>query len=182
MRRMTMTEKWCDVAGYEGLYQVSDFGRVRSLDRTTIRSDGKICHYRGKLLKISPCVAGEYSGVTFSVDGVCRTMLIHRLMLLSFVGPPAEGEECRHLDGNGRNNCLENLKWGTSKENAADSIRHGTFVRGEKVWCSRLRELDVHAIRFWAKAGYMLKDIAAVFDVHPTHVTMIVKRQRWGWL
>ena len=176
-----MIEKWRDVVGLEGRYQASDFGRVRSLDRTTIRSDGQTRRYRGKMLTPTLLPVG-YFAVRLMVDGKYLTHYVHRLVLLSFVGSPLEDEECRHLDGDPQNNHLGNLKWGTSGENSADMIRHGTIVRGESIWCAKLTELDVLAIRVWARCGYMMKDIAAVFDVHPSNITMIVKRKRWSWV
>jgi hypothetical protein len=63
---------------------------------------------------------------------VGRNRSVHRIVLEAFVGPRPTGMQCRHLDGNPRNNWLDNLRWGTPCENAADAARHGRTPRGER--------------------------------------------------
>ena len=117
-----MPEIWKSVVGYEGLYEVSDQGQVRSLTRNGRR--GKIlrpgfgsvrkgCEYKRQL-------------VILSVSGKHKTKTVHRLVLEAFVGPRPEGMEGCHNDGNTQNNKLENLRWDTRKNNHADSVKHGT--------------------------------------------------------
>jgi hypothetical protein len=120
-------EHWRGVVGYEGLYQVSDLGRVRSLDRWVKRRTNNGGWWRqfipGKVLKSeSPrCV---YLGVTLRKNGSTKWFRIHRLVLGAFVGPCPEGMEGRHLDDCPTNNRLDNLAWGTRRENMADTARH----------------------------------------------------------
>jgi hypothetical protein len=112
-------ERWRDVPGYEKLYQVSDMGRVRSL--------GADKNHKGKILKGR--IVNKYGHLSVQLCKKCkaRSFLIHRLVLLAFVGPCPDGMECRHLDGNHQNNKLKNLKWGTSSENRRDAMKHGTW-------------------------------------------------------
>lgn len=110
-----MNEVWIDVAGYEGLYQVSNKGRVLSLTR------------EGLILSPATSPAG-YLRVSLHKQGKGKSVSIHRLVIENFVGPqPFEKAVTRHLDGNPANNSVENLKWGTQKENCADRIHHGRF-------------------------------------------------------
>ena len=130
-----MTERWKRVAGFGDAYEISDSGSIRSFKRsldnvmnTTITPSG-------------------HRFVGLSLNGIRYTKYIHRLVLEAFVGPCPEGMECRHLDGDPSNNRVDNLKWGTSTENAADMVRHGTVSVGEKNGRSKLCELDVWLIR-----------------------------------
>jgi len=120
-----MKEQWRDVPGYEGQYQVSSKGRVRSLDRVVMRSyiDGRKStpiHYKGKTLSLRPKGCGHL--VVNLGAGVHK--LVHRLVLLAFVGPPGAGQECLHNNGKPYDNRLENLRWGTRVENKNDERKH----------------------------------------------------------
>lgn len=113
-------EQWAPVRGYEGLYEVSTYGRVRRLGR------GKGSR-AGRIKKQS--IRNGRAVVSLSSSGVTRTYHVHRLVLEAFVGSAEEGQECRHLDGNSLNNRLVNLQWGTPKENSEDAKRLGTTTR-----------------------------------------------------
>jgi hypothetical protein len=70
---------------------------------------------------------------------------VHRLVLTTFDRKPVDGEECRHLDGNPRNNHIDNLAWGTRSENIGDKLRHGTHNRGERHYCAKLSDEQARA-------------------------------------
>lgn len=125
-----MTENWRPVSGYEGAYEVSDQGRVRSLDR--IARDGK--RLRGRVLRPFVMPTGHVRAVLVK-DGVRRTLKVHRLVLQAFVGPAPEGTEALHRDGNAGNNTLSNLRWGTKSENSRDQIAHGTHPFASRTHC-----------------------------------------------
>lgn len=126
------SEQWRPVIGWEGAYEVSDAGRVRSIDRVVHRSDGVISLIRGKLLK--PCAMPGGRGhlfVNLSAPGVgARLESVHRLVLIAFVGQAPDGMECCHNDGDPTNNQLANLRWDTRSENMRDRFRHGWVVTG----------------------------------------------------
>ncbi|MGW7657847.1 NUMOD4 motif-containing HNH endonuclease [Streptomyces tendae] len=122
---MTEVEEWAHIAGYEGLYEVSTFGNVRSWSRTK----------RGALLKPRSNKQG-YLSVALTRAGSVKHRKIHQLVLEAFVGPRPEGTVCRHLDGNPVRNVVGNLAWGTQSENMADAIRHGTHSEARKTHCS----------------------------------------------
>lgn len=129
-----MTEEWRAVPGYEGLYEVSDQGRVRSMPRRDRRGRA----WPGKTLSIG--LTGprrNYAAVTLSRDGAYRTRTIHTLVLLAFVGPRPGRQEGCHRDGDTSNNRLKNLRWGTSGSNKLDAVAHGTHPQSSKMLCPR---------------------------------------------
>lgn len=117
----TETEVWKPVVGYEGLYEVSDHGRVRGLDRLDARGR----RWKGRVLKGTRHTMGDYRVVNLAKDGRNRLRFIHRLVLEAFVGTPNPGDQGCHGDGNPTNNHVDNLRWDTSAGNSQDTIRHG---------------------------------------------------------
>ena len=120
-------ENWRPVSGYEGVYSVSDHGRMRSDSRvaTYFLARGEVTrHYAEKLLVIRLGTDG-YPIVTLRKSGANRTLRVHRLVLESFVGPRPVGMCARHLDDNRDNNNLSNLAWGTPLENSLDARSNG---------------------------------------------------------
>ena len=121
-------EIWKDVPGYEGQYQVSDQGRVRSLDRTISQMSRCGTLYlkdiKGVVLRPGRMPAGHMSVSLGRNNSQC----VHKLVLLAFVGPAPDGHECLHGNGDPSDNRLENLRWGTRGDNIRDAIRHGTWM------------------------------------------------------
>jgi hypothetical protein len=132
---------------------------------------------RWRRLKLN--TSGRYAAYGLCRHGVQMPHLLHRLMLLTFVGPCPEGMECRHLDGDPWNNCLANLRWGTRKENGEDKVRHGTSLVGTKNGNVRLNEDSVRDIRRLRRLGYRYRDIAKLHDVDFSTVAQIVLRKTW---
>ena len=118
-------EVWKAVPGYEGEYEVSSFGRVRSLDRCVPRlsRDGKtgVRYVTGRVLRPGPSKSGHR---TVSL-GRNNSKQVHALVLLAFEGVAPSGHEVLHIDGDPANNCLSNLRYGTRSENNFDITRHG---------------------------------------------------------
>lgn len=110
-----MEEVWRDIKGYEGLYQVSNLGRVRSLDRTIIRSNGIKNHRKQVILK--PKDKNHYYFVNLMNAGKGKTCLIHRLVAEAFIPNPENKPEVDHIDTDKTNNKVNNLRWVTKKEN-----------------------------------------------------------------
>lgn len=117
-------ERWKDIPGWEGYYEVSDWGRARSVDRIIIRSDGKTRRFRGK--NLNPCVHDcGYQQISLR-RGEIRVpkAYVHRLVMLAFVGPCPEGMEVCHNNDDPEDNRLANLRYGTHAENIGDIVRH----------------------------------------------------------
>ena len=155
-------ERWLPIVGWEGLYDVSDLGRVRNA--------------RTRLVLKPKAHRDGYRVVDIYRDGKHNFRVIHRLVLIAFSRLPRKGEQCRHLDGLKANNVLHNLRWGTSAENAADKIAHGHTYPGESNVNAKLTELDVAAIRLDPRTH---REIAAGLSVHRTQITKVKNGKSW---
>lgn len=128
-------ERWLPIPGYEGHYEVSDHGRVRSLPRKILRSDGATQPIRGRILKASGGKGHQH--VNLALGGVHNSLWVHRLVLEAFVGPCPPGQVCCHWDDNPANNHLRNLRWGTKGDNTRDAVRNGIHWRTSRTRCAR---------------------------------------------
>jgi hypothetical protein len=135
-------EQWRAVVGYEGFYEVSDAGRVRSVDRVVIDCNGNRTRlFRGVVLKQATISKG------YRAVGLCRrdrpmvTKYVHHLVLEAFVGPKPVGMECCHGVGGPADNRLSNVRWGSSSENNHDIVHHGNHHQANKALCPQGHEL-----------------------------------------
>ena len=128
-------ENWLDVPGYEGIYQVSDLGRVFSLSRT----DSLGRPWGGYLLRQALDGKG-YPLVTLHRSGEPKVASVHHLVTDAFLGSCPTGLLRRHLDGNALNCRLSNLAFGTSEMNGQDMVSHGTSCRGTRNSHAKLTE------------------------------------------
>jgi len=122
-------ERWLPIVGWEGSYEVSDLGRVRSIPRRDPR--GK--RLAGKVLSPGLDTVGYPMVILHRHGRTTRT--VHRLVAAAFLGSCPPGQEVRHLDGCRTNPRLDNLAYGTKSENQQDSIRHGTHSSLAKTHC-----------------------------------------------
>lgn len=132
-------EEWRPVVGWEGYYEVSDHGRVRSVDRVVSCGGGRTRRHFGRILKEGNH-RGKYAYVNLSrKDGTrtqrAKTRYVHQLVLEAFVGPCPRGMETCHADDDGFNNHLSNLRWDTSSQNAYDIVRNGNHQAAKKTHC-----------------------------------------------
>jgi hypothetical protein len=125
-------ERWLPVVGYEGLYEVSDFGRVRSLPRPGTQRGGRI-------LKLPPN-SGGYPVVSLSRANRHVTRPVHVLVAAAFLGPRPNGMQVCHNDGHRTNAVLANLRYDTPGGNSQDMIRHGTSRQRAKTHCPKGHE------------------------------------------
>lgn len=174
--------EWKAVVGFEDLYEVSNEGSVRSLSRVVAcRPKGLEGHTRlspGKSLQ--PDEVQGYCRVTLCKDGQHTRKMIHVLVLEAFIGPCPEGMECCHRDGSRSNNRVDNLRWGTKKENASDRDGHGRTFRGESQWNAKMTEEKVREVRLlYATGKYLLRELGERFDVHLNVIHSIIHERTW---
>jgi len=127
-------EQWLDIPGYEGYYQVSDAGRIRSLDRTITYKNGKRYRKRGRVLR--PAIkAGGYLQVALNMNAEVVTPKVHSLVALAFLGERPAGLQVCHNNGDPSDNRPENLRYDTPASNSADIIAHGNNRQRNKTHC-----------------------------------------------
>lgn len=145
---MTAYETWLPVVGYEESYEVSDRGRVRSIDRNVRRKDGHVARYRGRILKLHPDEFG-YLEAVLSRGSKGKTFGVHFLQCAAFHGPKPTPDHCaRHLDGQQLNNTPDNVVWGTRSENMQDKARHGTNYWLNQTHCVHGHEFTPENTRY----------------------------------
>ena len=151
-------ETWKPIPDWE-VYEVSDKGRVRRIKSGRILKQNLLGTYT------------KYHSVHLSKNNKQKRCLVHRLVLLAFVGPCPDGCECLHKDNNPLNNELSNLRWGTSKENS-ETVRLGGEVNGNSV----LTEADVIEMR---QSNETHGEVAARLGITASHVCQIRKGNCW---
>jgi hypothetical protein len=165
---------WVDIPGYEGLYQASRLGEVRSLRSSRGRGE----KFGVRVLKGRPNDKG-YLRVTLCRDGVKRDEYVHRLVLLAFQGPPRDGYEAGHLNGVRSDNRIENLSWVTGTENASHRILHGTAPSGERHGGRKITAAQAAAIRAKCSAGMAQRVVAGEFGISQSQVSHIARGLQW---
>lgn len=164
-------EIWKPVVNYEGLYEVSSLGNVKSFVR----------YPEGRLLKPGIGSHGYPTVVLYSPSrkrGLTHT--VHSLVLNAFVGPKPDNCEACHNDGNRANASLSNLRWGTRSENQRDKYLHNTSFHGERGPHAKLKNEDVACIRHLLKRKITHKTIADLFGVSKTTITEISLGKTWN--
>lgn len=148
-------ESWLPILGWAGYYSVSDLGRVRSEDRVIVTSDSRTWPLRGRLLRPTPDSQG-YLVVFLSRANQSTRLAVHRLVLVTFDGPPPGGGYMAcHGNGDKLDNRRNNLRWGTAADNAQDMVRHGTQAEVKKTHCPYGHELVVpNLARYALRRGH----------------------------
>lgn len=164
-------EIWLPINGFEGLYEISSYGNVKSFAR--VKNGKLMCHAVRPIYK--------YHTIVLTRDGIHFGHYIHTLVLEHFKELRPDGLECLHDDGDPENNYIGNLRWGTHKENVQDSMRHGTFnlMIGENHIHAKLRESDILEIRKLLSDGECQKLIAKKFGICQQQVSRINIGKRW---
>jgi len=164
----TAAENWKPVVGWESLYEVSDLGRVRR------RTSGRVRNFSPK--------RSRYYRITLKFNRKrTATKLVHWMVLEAFVGPRPEGAQALHTNDNPRDNRLENLRWGTAKENSQDRRRNngGILNTGEANGRAKLRETVVLEIRKRVERGEKHAALAVEYRVDRTTIRDIASGKIW---
>lgn len=160
-------EIWRDIPGYDGLYQVSNCGRVKSFQLGNER-----------ILKLRKIVDG-YVVVHLCQKRICKNFLVHRLVAEAFLPNPDNKSDVNHKDGDKCNNCLENLEWVTRSENVRHTIKTGRrkITTGIDSPRAKLTAEQVHYIREFYKPRdkkFGAKPLAKRFNVSISTITNLV--------
>ena len=135
-------EEWRAIPGWEGLYEASDKGRVRSLDRI----DNQGHHLKGRILKQTPNKRG-YPCVNLRDNGRRRMAPVHQVVVEAFIGPRPDGAEVCHWNDVKTDNRLENLRYDTSSANKRDCVRNGRHQEAALTHCPKCGGKYVHGTR-----------------------------------
>ncbi|WP_047219965.1 HNH endonuclease [Delftia lacustris] len=171
-------EVWRAIPGFEG-YEVSNLGRVRSFRRHGGRGRGFTKTPRQKNLHVA---ATGYLCVTLQKpDGDrCSKYPVHSLVASAFLGPRPDGMQIAHFDGDRQNALLENLRYATAAENAADKRRHGTNAAGERNGMHKLTESSVREVRRLHSRGDSQTSLAKKFNVSTSAIQFVIAGQHWS--
>jgi len=174
------TETWRPVQGYEGYYKVSNYGRVRGLDRISITRRGRARKQKGKILKPRIIKEEGYLYVTLYSNNVGKQFKIHTLVLVAFIGPRPTNYQGAHGDNNKLNNHIGNLRWATAVSNNMDKQRHGTQQRGATVVGAVLTDSMVKRIRIaYNSSKISYKKLSAIYQVGESTIRDVVKNKTW---
>lgn len=169
-----MQETWKPVVGYEGLYEVSNLGRVKSLIRSMydINRREVVNHQRVKILSPSMVKSGRYT-ITLIKNKKAKVFYVHRLVAMAFLPNPNHYNVVNHLDSDPTNNCVNNLEWCTQKHNMEYAVDHMRM-------CSKLKEEDVIDIRRRHGNGEPNSSIYRSYpQVIPKTIRNVINERTW---
>ena len=160
-------EQWKPFPDWEGYYEVSDLGRVRSIQRQ-----------RAKGIYLQPVRRSSgYLIVNLTGGGKRKQVLIHKAVLRAFVGEPQPGQQSCHSNRNRTDNKLTNLRWGTAKENHMDKERHGTYGRGEGHPNNRYPSELMEGLR---NKTISIKDAVKRYGINRSYASLVASgKARW---
>ena len=170
-------EIWKDIPGYEGKYQASNLGNIRSVDRPLVCSGQKHAEYtrmmKGRILRAARFCKGGHPSVVLGHGK--NGSPVHQLVALTFLGPCPEGMEVLHGNGNPTDNRINNLRYGTRTENILDVLRQGGRWR-------KLSIDDVEAIRFGDYCGISSKELGFMFNVSYGTIRKVLTGRTFSWV
>jgi hypothetical protein len=181
-----MKEIWKSIVGYDGIYKVSNLGRVKSLSRVVLSASGsgKGCRRTlpERILKQHPTGKGKYPGVGLHKDSVILSTTVHALVFKSFCENPNGLPEINHIDGNKSNNRYDNLEPSTRLQNVRHAIATGLSpsMVGESNIGVKLKEKNIVKIRSMFREGMSQTQIAKRMGTTFQNIHCIVRRKSWG--
>lgn len=166
-------EEWRSVSGYEGLYEVSNIGMVRSLDKFRYNGRTYHCRVKGRILKpyLLRTHCGAYEQVTLCDERGQVKHTIHRLVATAFLDNPYSLPCVNHIDGNKLNNHVDNLEWCSFTQNNLHAYKTGL----KKPYHQRI---DYEEASLMLTAGKSIKEIANRFGVKYNSVYMAIRRNK----
>ena len=174
---MSYEEVWKDIEGYEGMYQVSNKGNVKSLSRNVLRNNGKMQFINEKILKPQDSGHG-YNRVNLYKNKKPRLITVHSLVLETFTNKREKDMVINHIDGDKKNNTLKNLEWCTSKENTMHGFETGLMKKGERHSQAKLKDVQILDIkRIYSEGESSQRYLARKFNVTQATIWRIVNNK-----
>ncbi len=172
-------EEWRDIINYEGSYQISSYGRVKSLNRTIVLNNGKERKLEGKIRAYGTDKAGYPITRLSTVNKGATTFTIHRLMAKAFLEFRDE-LYVNHIDGDKSNNKVSNLEMISASDNIKHAFKLGLCNQsGERNGYSKLTKEDVIDIKLMLRKGMKNKDIATKYPVGKVNISQIKRGYTW---
>jgi len=160
-------EVWKSIDGYEGIYEISSFGNVRSYARETV-------------CLIKPRINQGYFILGLWNKGKCKTSKIHRLVALHFIENPDNKPQVNHIDGNKLNNHLDNLEWVTPQENSAHASKLKLVAYGTRNAAAKITDEDVVSIRKMYDSGeFTQNQLSNKFNLSQGIIGKIINGLLW---
>lgn len=173
----TEEEIWRDCLEYGHMYQISNKGRVKSVNRIFIKKNNARITVKGKVIKSYDLGRG-YSGFSIQVNGHVKYFYVHRVVAIAFIPNPENKPFVNHINGIKKDNTVENLEWCTRQENVDHAIKNNLYSRGEKFVKSKLKDKDVLDI-LSMKGVLLAKDIAKKYGVATSRIYNIFHNKAW---
>lgn len=175
---------WRDIKGYESIYQVSDTGLVRSLDRTVWNKGvGVMQNLKGKILKPKVHTTGYYEVMLYNQYRKTKMHRVHRLVAENFLDNPQDKKIVNHKDGIKTNNNVSNLEWCTSIENAHHAINTGLKKFGDYTNSSKLtEELVIKARKEFLTGKYTCYQIARKYKIGFNAMARAIRGDSWFYV
>lgn len=173
-----MKEIWKPIAGYEGFYEVSDQGRVKSLARVIDGDFGTKGGRRFARERILRPSRNRYCNVSLAMNGKSKSVAVHSLVLNSFIGQCPEGMVCRHFpDRDTSNNTVANLQWGTPTQNQEDRFIHGTDDKGKPKKRKLTKIVEGEIAEKYARQNVTQRQLAIQYGISLALVNHIVNNK-----
>lgn len=176
-----MQEIWKDIVGYENLYLISNYGRLKSINKFIVLRNGELRKLKERIMK--PSIT-EYGYIRYALTKNSKRVLFraHRLVAEAFIPNPENKPEVNHKFGDKLDNRVSQLEWATASENMRDAYDNGLIKsrKGAKHHNSKLTDDIVLKIRdLYSKGGFSYKDLGRKFNIHYSNIGYIIQRKAW---
>lgn len=165
-----LIEIWKDIKGYEGLYKVSNYGRVKSLNYNKTKKEKELKLYKNKK---------GYFSVNLYLNKKIHSKLVHRLVAETFIPNPKNKPQVNHIDGDKTNDKVDNLEWVTNKENVIHSWKTGLSKKkyGKQTNCKKVNQYTLTGdfIKTWDS----IKDASKDLKIDSSHISKCCKQRKY---